>query len=191
MGWHYEGDFKDGTFDGYGVQTFEAEPVQVKAGHYEKGEFKSTAAQLIDAVSYANSLGSFKLPGDSLAYMEDHPELFPAKDAGALEGVSLKDYDYGKMAQDISSYTGSLVKFDALIVDIYTEKVFGHTLTTAFIHDGRDLNFGDALYPASTDAKVGDTVTVYAIPVATTAFTNNNGGTTNAIVFAVSYMEKH
>ncbi len=191
MGWHYEGDFKDGMFDGYGVQTFEAEPVQIKAGNYVKGDFVPTAAQLIDAVSYANALGSFKLPDDSAAYMDDHPELFPAADARALEGVPLKEYDYIKLTQDLSSYTGSLVKFDALIVEINVERAFGHTLTTAFIHDGSDLNFGDAIYPASTDAKEGDTVTVYAIPVAPTSFTNYMGSTTDAIVFVVSYMEKH
>ena len=191
MGWHYEGDFKDGMFDGYGVQTFEAEPVQVKAGNYVKGDFVPTAAQLIDAVSYANALGSFKLPDDSAAYMDDHPELFPAADARALEGIPLKEYDYSKLTQDLSSYMGSLVKFDALIVDINVERAFGHTLTTAFIHDGSDLNFGDAIYPASTDAKEGDTVTVYAIPVASTSFTNYMGSTTDAIVFVVSYMEKH
>ena len=74
----YDGEWKNGAWNGQGTwQFYDTDDTMVRRGHFENCVFTPTYPELIDSLS-TWPLVPFTLKPESLKFIEEHPDLFPA-----------------------------------------------------------------------------------------------------------------
>ena len=189
----YEGTFKDNALDGKGVlsaKTMDPEDQIVIKGTFTGGKFTPTTGEKYDYLGQLDLFGRFDVPDHIIAYIDDHPQLFPQAEEGAIAEDELQDFVYKQFTKTRKQETPGLVKQELGVMSIYeTESEdFGDTVTYMLAFD-LDENYYALYYLGSEEVFDGDVIVAYSIPVATSSFDNIGGGTTNVVVMLTSQME--
>ncbi len=189
----FEGTFRDGAVDGKGVFTGKTESLEnpiILKGTFTGGKFTPTAGEKYDYLGKMDLFGFFDVPDNLISYIDDHPELFPAAEEGAIVDEDLQEFVYKQYTKTRKQETPGLVKQELGVMSIYETDFedIGETVTYLLAFD-IDENYYALYYLGSVDVYDGDIIIAYSLPVATSSFDNVGGGTTNVVVMVTSQME--
>lgn len=188
--WTYSGNFENGTFNGQGTTVW---PDYEQSGTYTDGLFTPTKREFFAHASYGH-YGHYKLTDDAIAYLDAHPDFFPAtteETISAVKNAVDSSITYPMLTKSVANNSSALIHIDNVTVGQIFESVFvGHTLTSALLIDS-DYNYYQLVYDgALPDVLENDVVTVDALPIASSHFDNIGGGITNVIVVAGAHVQK-
>lgn len=154
-------------------------------------DFFAKAIPLVDEIN-GNTPGQL-IPNDTYAFINQHPDLFPAMENSIDKGIDLTNIDinYRHLSESLQDYTSTMF-FDAgYVIEIYEN----------FISDINDYltellvitDYGEAyqiIYPGPLNGIVHDDyVKFIGLPVIHSKFANLGGGYTNVIVVIASHVE--
>lgn len=188
--WTYTGNFSDGTFNGQGTAAW---PDYEESGTFTDGLFTPTKREFFAHASYGR-FGKYTLTEDATAYLDAHPDFFPAtteETISAVKNAVDSSITYPMLAKSVANNSSALIHIkDVTVLQIFEDGFVGHTLTSALLADA-DYNHYQLVYDgALPDVLTGDVVTVDALPIASSSFDNISGGITNVIVVAGAYVQK-
>lgn len=189
IAWYYEGDFKDGKFDGEGVAIWDDEDTQAEKGTYKNGCFTPDTAEFL-AFAISASLNDYTMSETSISYIKSHPDFFPAKDEAALEKVK-ENMDSTispkHLQKNVSSYLETfMTKQNLSATQVQEETLTGHTFTWMLAVDEQTYDYYMIFYPGSCGIYQGDRVSYIGLPVGFATFDNTNGGQTWASIVVAS-----
>lgn len=181
--WYYEGEFKEGLFDGYGKTVWESGVVN--EGEYDEGEFTPTIAELTKALGTIWNT-EFSVSKDNMEYLTEHKRYFPAKSEAYLVDAQWdidNELTYKQMIKTLRGYEGKLFSCDEAIVVQVTERVyFGYTVTRLIAVDNDRNVYYIACYDSLDDVLGESEISFFGLPVDTVSYENVGGGTTNAVM---------
>ena len=187
--WYYEGEFKNGTFNGKGKSVWPQNDTREKEyteiGTYENGLFVPNKGELIAYLGGVGLYGDYAVSDASISFIDAHENFFPTQteaDLQALEPFIDRSVEYKHLTKSITPYLSNIISIPNVSVSqIFETPLAGHTITSmlALNQDGNCfvIHFDRAL-----DIYEGDTISLYGLPIATSSFDNVSGGTTNNIV---------
>lgn len=188
--WTYTGNFKNGTFNGQGTASW---PEYEESGTYTDGLFTPTKREFFAHATYGR-FGKYTLTEDAAAYLDAHPDFFPAtteETISAVKNAVDNTITYPMLTKSIANNSSTLIHIeDVTVLQIFEDGLVGHTLTSALLEDA-DYNHYQLVYDgALPDVLEDDVITVDALPIASSGFDNIGGGTTNVIVIAGAHVQK-
>lgn len=126
-------------------------------------------------------------------YLVDHVDLFPALTAETKKAAS-KEVDSTitsrHLFKNINPYLDKMVKVTGSVVQIQEEETDYGTVATVHIMDDNGNSMIGYYNNSTGDILDGDDVTMRGVPTATYSFENIGGGTTIAILMAISTVQK-
>ncbi len=162
----------------------------------------STADASAQQSDFANALVDFvpsltddqgQLQQVTYDFIAAHPNLFPAKEsADRQEANKLVDSSVTSrhLFKNVNPYLDKMVTVKGSTIEVNEdESPLG---TVAFVHimDEYDNSVTGVYLGSTGDLLDGDEVTLRGVPVTTYSFDNVGGGTTNAVLLALSTVQK-
>lgn len=196
--WYYEGEFKDGSFNGEGICTW-PDNGYTEAGHYEDGLFVPTKTQFFDNMILTYSRNMFKsavkLSDTTKTMIASNENIFPAITEEAKDQArKLMDpsIEYKHLTKSVGSYLDKLIYFkNQTVLQVEEFNYWGHTITRMFTQSADYSDSHYLFYDGSIDVFDGDVITFVSLPVSSTSFDNIGGGVTNTIVSVASIVIKN
>ena len=192
VGYTYEGEWSNGLFNGMGYCKFENN--YLEDGHFTDGEY---TPDLYDTVKSIGTVGNFiryELTAPAAAFIQKHPEVFPADGAESLQTYLDANADYQTVMESPESHGGRMMRFENMeVLQIWEESIFQHEHFTIALLADHDTysSFVFAFYPeALPDVQAKDTVTVYGIPMNASSYRTTEGETNRCLAFLTAYAEK-
>ncbi len=191
--YNYDGEWKNGSWDGSGIWSFtDPEVTFDHIGTFKNFVFTPDFAELVNSLGTWNSM-PYEVKPTSYAFMKSHMNLFPVSDVAALSNYLDETVEYKHLAKSIDPYLEKVVKTRGSIIDIYENSIDDETqkflYSEMLLYDGNgDCWWG--FYPGSLDYYEGDNITVYGLPIGASSFPNVSGGTTRVQVLALCYVTK-
>lgn len=188
----YEGSFRNGAFDGQGIISITSNgQTYVRKGTYTRSKFTPTTGEKYDYLGQLDLYGTFSLSKDLIEYIDSSPKYFPKGKKAIAEIITLRDFQYKQFIKTRRQDDVGLIKLKLTIAQIFEDQIDDIDETvTYFLAADSDGNWYTLYYLDSAEIYEGDTITAYALPVATASFDNVGGGVTNVIVLLGSYLEK-
>lgn len=182
--WYYEGEFKDGLFDGNGITLWESG--SVKKGEFIKNLWSPKPIELIDYLYYNSINENFAVSDKAYSFISEHANLFPSQNIDDLTEFVDESIEYRKITKDPTVFGDKIMKLKNITVaQIFVEKIedSNDVKYTYMIACDDDWNYYEIYYFGNVeDVYDGDLVsTIYAIPVNTGGYENIGGGTTNTV----------
>lgn len=154
-------------------------------------EFFAMAIPLLDEIN-GNTPGQV-IPNDTYAFINQHPDLFPATEDSLEKGLELTniEIDYRHLSKSLHDYTSTMF-FDAgYVIEIYEDfipEINDYLSELLVITDYGEVY--QIIYPGSLDGVFyDDYVEFIGLPVIHSTFANVSGGYTNVIVVIASHVE--
>lgn len=126
-------------------------------------------------------------------YLVEHADLFPATTAETKKAAS-KEVDNKitsrHLFKNINPYLDKMVKVTGTVVQVQEEETDFGTVATIHIMDENGSSMIGYYNNSTGDILDQDDVTMRGVPTASYSFENIGGGTTNAILLAVSTVQK-
>lgn len=150
---------------------------------------------IFDAISASIPEGdnAFAVGTKETAFLQAHPQLFPAASAADCSAFVDSSISYKHIAKSEANYGDKLMSVTGYVIGVSetAPEITGLSkpLTELQIVDD-DGNCYTIYYIGSVDIFEDDTVTVIGLPLDMTSFSNVSGGTTIAPVIAGSYITK-
>ncbi|MEF2964633.1 hypothetical protein V3851_02225 [Paenibacillus sp. M1] len=179
------------------VETFEiyeeansAEDVEQASANEQAFSEETLAADIMDTLTLSYTGG--ELDQKTYDYIVEHSELFPAGSA-ELKNKAESEVDVSitsrHLFKNVAPYLDKMVKVSGYVVQIQEEETDVGTIAEIHIMDEND-NSIVGIYNGSTgDILDGDFVTMRGVPTSLYSFDNIGGGTTNAVLLAVSTVQ--
>lgn len=176
--WTYSGDFKNGTFNGYGEQNWLIEDVAPNIGNFVDGEYYPTWAQLMYTFSVTEG---YEILGPSISFMENHEDVFITNN-GIDRSLVYDDWDIASFKLRQDNRCSKLVEMSNLYI-VQMEKIEGYTKDVCFLileNDSGTLFFGyiDANKVLEQNALID---TVYFLPMNWITYKNTDNQDRQAI----------
>ncbi|WP_017811443.1 hypothetical protein [Paenibacillus shenyangensis] len=126
-------------------------------------------------------------------YITAHPNQFPATttaDKQEVKNAVDSSVTSRHMFKNVAPYLDKMVTVSGNVVEVSEEET--EMGTVAFVHltDEYDNSVTGVYLGSTGDLLDGDDVTVRGVPVTTYSFENVGGGTTNAVMLALSTVQK-
>jgi len=187
VSWTYTGEFKDGTFHGEGVSVWENG--YTEEGTYTDGLYTPTAKELLNYLGeYSSHFTTFKVDPTTQKFVNDNPQLFPARSISEPQQHAKAGIGYRQLAKNINPYLNTLIDLkNVTISQIFEDNMVGHTITSMLLYDS-DSNYYVAYYDGSVDKYQKDKISLYALPITRSSFSNVGGGLTNNVILYVSFI---
>ena len=189
--WTYIGEFKNGTFNGYGSTTWEKNKYVKEEGKYSDGAFTPTK---VEHLQYENSYyenskksgyHSFYMSEKGLNFFKNHQNFFPIDMNNVpqdYESNIAGQFDYPQASKNISTFYDKLYRLSNLSVVQNSEySEFGQTVTEMLCVDLNSDNpyYYTIFYFGSTPYVEVDTVhQIVFLPQCEGSFEDNQGGNT-------------
>lgn len=147
-GLQYEGDFKDGTFNGIGVLQVTGEDETVPyEGHFENGAFVPNKAEMLLVILRAETLmdlkadgiGGYKMSSKGEKAIKNCDSMFGKKTSYLSKNArSVKHSNLIKKR----TYDGKLLKIKSLkVLDVESLQLLGHKVTSIFAQDANKKKY--------------------------------------------------
>lgn len=183
----YSGGWKDGTWNGYGEQTFEENEKGLidRKGNFSDGEYLPTPGELM--VYLTGSDLKFSVSNEKKDYLDKNKDLILNwKEKGNSDLID-SQLTYEKYMKKNSAYETTFMESKTIEVSQIweedTEMTLSGSITTL-------LNFSDAyrvyyiIYMGSLpDVYEGTKIKMIGVPISNGSYQNLYGGETNCIVF--------
>ncbi len=188
--WYYEGDFKNGLFNGQGLYcstNFDYKEI----GTHVDGLFTPTKSEFFETICY-NSQAKCIFQSESIAMIDDYQNIFPCKNAEDMTtATSLIDsaLTYSMIYKNPSAHLQNLHQVEyATALQVFEYEYFGHT-NTKIIAYNENGDYYIIHYDGSIEVYDNDRISFTALPVGTSSYDNIGGGVTNVIVTIGSIVE--
>lgn len=162
----YSGEFKDGLFDGIGKQSFDDKDYSVPyEGHWEKGDFKPTAAEYIRHQGLDKKSNPYTLSKEVFAFIDSNSDVFTKHKTDEIKELIDKDFsvtEFRKNSTVDKPIFCKLSNLEVFQVTEYGEKNtagFGLTDLLAFDYDNNPYR----LYYFGSSKKLSEGKTINAI----------------------------
>ena len=185
--WYYEGEFKNGLFNGQGGTYWDSGYDQI--GKYTDGAYTPHYAELLKHLGKHGNL-PFTASTSSLMYILGKSDFFPATtDESQQELAEAIDstVSYPQMEKNISDVDEKIFSVsDAVVISISESVIFGEDLT--IVHAMDDHYYSYMLYYKGRlpDIYKENHISFVGLPISMTSFSNVGGGTTKAVVVATA-----
>ncbi|MNJ65480.1 hypothetical protein D3C77_614950 [compost metagenome] len=126
-------------------------------------------------------------------YIVEHHELFPAITADTKSAAKTEvdsNVTTRHIFKNIKPYLSNMVKISGYVVQIQEDETDYGTIAEIHIIDDNDNSIIGVYNNSTGDILDGDYVTMRGVPSALYSFDNVGGGTTNAVLLAVSTIQK-
>lgn len=126
-------------------------------------------------------------------FITDHPNLFPAEESeDRQEADDLVDSSVTSrhLFKNVDPYLDTMVMVKGSTIEVNEEETSLGTVAFVHITDEYDNSVTGVYFGSTGDLLDGDEVTLRGVPVTTYSFDNVGGGTTNAVLLALSTVEK-
>lgn len=191
--WYYEGEFTNGTFNGYGICVWPDSDSPKEEGQYVNGLYSPGTAELFEILSSISYQVPFTLADNSKSFIQDNQNIFPCKtDEDVSNAISMTNADiqYKNLSKNIANYTSNLFAAGNLTANqVFEQGIYGHNVTSIIASDN-DYNRYIIFYDGSIEVYDGDKIDVRGLPIANTSYENVGGGQTNVIALIGSIVEK-
>lgn len=186
----YTGEWKNGTWDGKGLQKYESEDYYTRNGTFKNGEFKPTVLEAYESLGTVKS-AHFTPTDKAKKFLTDHENLFPSKNKKMAAKYTNSSLKYKHINKSPSKYGDELIKLtNYMVTQIWEDDSWRGKLTHIIAINNDYDNYVDIYYFGKTKLYEGDKFTVYALPLNTTSWENTGGGETLSMALAGSYIEK-
>jgi len=134
----------------------------------------------------------FTLTEKAKVFLKENPSLFSTKSKDALASFVNSDIEYKHLNKNINNYGDKLIKLsEAYVVEIAEEELEkDFKVTTINVMDENENQYMVYYIGAVEDVFEKDIISVYGLPIGQSGFENTNGGSTNCIILAGSYVKK-
>lgn len=189
--WTYTGEFKNGTFDGYGEKVWE-DGSRVEAGTFINGVFTPNTYEFFNSIGGYLS-APFDFSSANTEFILNHLDIFPAVTEEtrqkAAEFIN-PEITYPMMTKTLDGLEGQLYQCDdAVVLQVMQESIYGHDFTIIIAYDS-ELNYYYICYDGVLPDVYDDTpISFTALPISTSGYSNVGGGTTNVIVLLGSTVD--
>ncbi len=191
----YNGEWKDGTFNGIGVRKFDDEAYRVEDGHFKDGIFTPTAYELTKYFGSGGEDLMYTVSKPAEVFLNNHEDLFPTDTIENIETYINADVDYKMIIKSPNKYGDEIICFkNYRIIQIWESEFIPYdNFTTMLLMDTDTYNdYIYAYYPDEfPDAYEDDVVTLYGIPLNTSSYNTTSGGTNNCLMVFVAFAEKN
>lgn len=191
----YEGEWDNGTFNGYGKRTFENSSLLKYEGTYVDGEFIPTKLEFLKHIGQdipdSDTDVPFTMSNNTINFINDNDSIFPTDNFENIKNLVDTSIEFKHLEKNIDNYNGKLIKFDkGQVASISEGNSYGRDISVVQVS-----SFGDGFYYIYYFGKLdnifeGDDVLVYGLPLGTTYFTNVSNTTTQGVVLLGSYITK-
>lgn len=151
-------------------------------------KFADMMSQIVPYIS-----GDGEIDEKTYNYIVDHQELFPAVTANSKKTAKEQtnpDITTRHLFKNITPYLDTMVEVSGYVVEIQEEETDYGTLAEIHIIDDNDNSIVGVYNNSTGDILDEDYVTLGGVPTVIYSFENVGGGTTNAILLAVSTIKK-
>ncbi|QHI73315.1 MORN repeat-containing protein [Aminipila terrae] len=186
----YEGQWKNGIFNGIGTQTFDDDSLTY-IGQWKNGKFIPDFRNLIITFGTDTNM-PYTISDKANGFLKKHLELFPADNYEQLAPFVNKTIEYKHISKSPSQYGDQIMVISGTVSQIFEDVVddddFKYSATEIYVYDNND-NYYWICYPGTCNIYEGDNVTIYGLPLDSSSYENNGGGTTLVQVIAGCYIE--
>lgn len=158
----------------------------VQTGNFSDNTFQPTNSEWISSYGDCQDTDSitYSLNDESIKFIDEHPELFPADNESDLEELIDYDVEYKQLNKNITPYLTRLIekKLYVVQIEVYPD-MYGKDATFIILenNDGSEVYY--VIYFGDTgDIYEDDTVTCIGLPIAQSSYKNVLGGYTKCIV---------
>lgn len=188
----YEGTFADGCYNGFGVTTITNENGTIElAGTYTNGEYTPSTGEAFNYIGQLDLFGKFAISEDVIEFIDSNTTLFPIATHEAVQATDLQEFSNRQFNKTRKQDTIGLVKLNLYAAQVFEDDFIYNGKLTYLLAVDDDGNYYAVYYLGSAEVYDEDTITVYAIPCATSGFDNISGGITNVTVMSACYIEKN
>ena len=188
--WYYEGQFKNGRFDGQGGCYWSDGYSEV--GTYVDGSFHPTYLETLEHLSQFGGV-TFGINSASKTFLLEHETLFPAvTEQASAEAEALIDPSiaYPQIEKSLANVQGKFCKREnTYVIQAEESNLYGSIVTTLLVSDEDFDNFLIYFNGSLPDVYSDTYITFTGLPIATTSFSNIGGGTTKVAVIAASSVD--
>lgn len=170
-------------------QSTETSAVETTAPAAEPNTFADAMVQLVPYMTEDQG----EMTQQTYDYITSHANQFPAKTSADKQEVK-KAVDSSvtsrHLFKNVAPYLDTMVTVSGNVIEVSEEE--SEMGTVAFVHlmDEYDNSVTGVYLGSTGDLLDGDDVTVRGVPVTTYSFENVGGGTTNAVMLALSTVQK-
>lgn len=176
----YTGEWKNGLWDGQGVQKFENTDYYVRTGTFTDGEFTPNKLEFIKSVGDCDTM-RFTPTEKAEEFIKMHSNFFPTEVSADITEYIDNTITYKNLIKSPSKYGDKLIKLSNYqILQIWEEQeAWGYTCTTFLACSSTfdDYVFGYYLGELPSVYE-GSWVTIEGLPISNSKFENIGGGTT-------------
>ncbi|QOX64209.1 hypothetical protein FRZ06_13105 [Anoxybacterium hadale] len=184
----YEGEWKDGLFDGQGTTKWDDPEAESQIGTYKQGKYVPEFYEMLSNLSGRPSM-PFTLPDISYNFLKQHQDLFAVNTYDAIAPYLDGTIEYKHLQKTPGKYGDKIISVNSKIQQIFENVVDDdwskYSYTSLLVSDG-DYNYYWVYYPGTCEYFEGDRVCVYGLPIGSSGFDNIGGGTTLVQVLAGS-----
>ncbi len=188
--WYYEGDFKNGLFNGYLVfcsPDFEYKEI----GTHVDGVYTPSKTDFLQSICY-NYSSACNLQTESLTLIDKNQNIFPCiTEEDKTTAMSLVDSEltYSSFAKNPSAHLQNLHHVQhASAKQVFEQAYYGQTYTMIIATD-ENWNVYKIFYLGSTEVNDGDKISFAGLPVANSYYDNLDGGTTDVVLVIGSIVD--
>ncbi|KNF09478.1 hypothetical protein CLPU_3c02580 [Gottschalkia purinilytica] len=132
-----------------------------------------------------------ELSDDSSKFIEDNNNLFPTNNKEEVSKLVDNSITYKHINKNIKQYYKSIIKFEGYVIDVQEEEIEeGNKATILHVADDNMQSYEILYLGELKDIFKEDKISVIGLPLGIGGFENTDGGYTNTIVIAGSYIEK-
>ena len=177
----YEGDWKDGLFEGNGKQTYEDEDYPIKEGNYSKGSFAPTVSETIKAWGTYKNLSPYSLSEDDINFIDKNEKAFLKHDKKTISSNILKSFSETKFKKSRKAEKPGFVKIGNLHVYQVMEDNYWGRDVTEIMCDKDDTSYMLYYFGKSDKLMDDNTVSLTLMPHGYATYEDVNGTTPWAI----------
>ncbi len=175
----YKGEWKDGIFNGQGVQKFDDKDICTRTGTFKNGKFTPSKYELIESLGDCDSM-RFSPSEHSENFIKSHEEFFPANDSIDLSEYIDTTLSYKNLIKSPDKYGDKLINLSNYkISQIFENEMWGYTSTCFLAYSSEYDDYVYVVYLGELpNIYEGSVVTIEGLPISNSSFENVGGGTT-------------
>ena len=184
----YDGEWKDGLWNGYGVRSYTNNDSFSEIGKFINGDYDPELADLVVSLGTNQKNCPYSLSDEAYNFIKEHEEIFVKHSKKKIDKLSPKEFSIGTFKKNASEYKPRLVEVSWLyILQAFEENFGGYDLTYELATD-QDGNIYSLYYIGKSDnIAEGNEVRTIFMPLGYSTYTAVNGNTPWAVSGLIAY----
>lgn len=190
ISYSYNGEWKNGVYDGYGTVKFDSEDYYELKGTFVNGDFRPTPLEYFETEGTLPSR-PFTITDSAKDFLANNGNIFLSHRALGAVAVFEENFRYEAFAKNSSKYGDKLIQVDGLYVaQIYENNYWGSDRTMCIAQDENYNVYYLFLIGTADDVYEGDYISTTALPLSYFSYPNLAGTDILAIACAAVNITK-